>query len=148
MDEKPTAKLLGYLAVVVVTGILVTHLFREVLRRSGWLMLPVEKALPKLLIGILVICVVDSLIRITMVDTLDLLTSKHKMAFIRRHLFATLDNGLYVIPWTLIYYFYHYIEKSRRQQLDTLKLEALVKELELKTIKSHISTLAFYFSTR
>ncbi|MBL0133338.1 MAG: histidine kinase [Chitinophagaceae bacterium] len=31
------------------------------------------------------------------------------------------------------------MSKSRRQQLDTLKLEALVKELELKTIKSHIN---------
>ena len=39
----------------------------------------------------------------------------------------------------IIYYFFHYIEKSRKQQLDTLKLEAMVKELELKTIKSHIN---------
>ena len=48
--------------------------------------------------------------------------------------------GLFIIPsGCLIYYFYHYIVKSRKQQLDTLKLEALVKELELKTIKSHIN---------
>ena len=51
----------------------------------------------------------------------------------------TLENSLTIIPWTLIYYFYHYIENSRTQQLDTLKLEALVKELELKTIKAHIN---------
>lgn len=50
-----------------------------------------------------------------------------------------LGFGVYIIPWVLIYYFYHYLVKSRRQQLDTLKLEALVKELELKTIKSHIN---------
>jgi LytS/YehU family sensor histidine kinase len=61
------------------------------------------------------------------------------MDFIPRLLATTFDNGLLIIPWTLIYYFYHYIEKSRKQQLDTLKLEALVKELELKTIKSHIN---------
>ncbi|MFN2438638.1 MAG: sensor histidine kinase [Chitinophagaceae bacterium] len=34
---------------------------------------------------------------------------------------------------------YHYVTKSRKQQLDTLQLEALVKELELKTIKAHIN---------
>jgi LytS/YehU family sensor histidine kinase len=34
---------------------------------------------------------------------------------------------------------YHFITKSQKQQLDTLKLEALVKELELKTIKAHIN---------
>lgn len=41
--------------------------------------------------------------------------------------------------WNLIYFVYHYVEKSRRQQLDTLKLEALVRDLELKTIKAHIN---------
>jgi two-component system LytT family sensor kinase len=41
--------------------------------------------------------------------------------------------------WNLIYFVYHYVEKSRKQQLDTLQLEALVKELELKTIKAHIN---------
>ncbi len=41
--------------------------------------------------------------------------------------------------WLLIYLVWHYIEKNRKDQLDKLKLESLVKELELKTIKSHIN---------
>jgi two-component system, LytTR family, sensor kinase len=65
-------------------------------------------------------------------------TSK-RLEFSTRFLLVTVENSVYIIPWTLIYYFFHYIEKSRKQQLDTLKLEALVKELELKTIKSHIN---------
>jgi len=138
-EQKITVKLIEFLAVVVITGILTTHVFREVIRRSGWLMLPVEKALPKLLIGVLLTCVVDSVIRIVVVDSLGLSMTRQKMDFIPRLLATTFDNGLLIIPWTLIYYFYHYIEKSRKQQLDTLKLEALVKELELKTIKSHIN---------
>jgi len=52
---------------------------------------------------------------------------------------STVDNGLFILPWVLIYYFYHFIEKSRRQQMDTLQLETLIKELELKTIKAHIN---------
>ncbi|MHA4807954.1 sensor histidine kinase [Flavitalea flava] len=140
-DQMITWKLIGFLAAIVFSGILTTHLFREVLRRSGWLLLPVEKALPKLLIGILVCCMAASLIRMGIVDALDLSpsTSRRKMDFLARLLFTTFDNGLFIVPWTLIYYFYHYIEKSRKQQLDTLKLEALVKELELKTIKAHIN---------
>ena len=138
-DQKITGKLIGFSAVVVFSGILTTHLFREVLRRSGWLLLPVEKAFPKLLIGVLVACFIDSLIRMGIVDALDISPSKKKIDFLARLLATTFDNGLFIIPWTLIYYFYHYIEKSRKQQLDTLKLEALVKELELKTIKAHIN---------
>ena len=41
--------------------------------------------------------------------------------------------------WLLIYLVWHYIEKNRNNQLDKLKLESTVKELELKTIKSHIN---------
>ena len=44
-----------------------------------------------------------------------------------------------IFIWNLIYFMYHFITKSQKQQLDTLKLEALVKELELKTIKAHIN---------
>lgn len=41
--------------------------------------------------------------------------------------------------WLLIYIVWHYIEKEKNDQFDKLKLETLVKELELKTIKSHIN---------
>jgi two-component system, LytTR family, sensor kinase len=51
----------------------------------------------------------------------------------------TFDSFVYLFIWNCIYYIYHYIQKSRSQQVETLKMEALVKELELKTIKSHIN---------
>ena len=41
--------------------------------------------------------------------------------------------------WLLIYLVWHYIDKNRNDQIDKLKLETTVKELELKTIKSHIN---------
>ena len=41
--------------------------------------------------------------------------------------------------WLLIYFVWHYINKNRNDQLDKLKLESTVKELQLKTIKSHIN---------
>ncbi len=138
-DQKVNARLIEQLLVMVFAGIFTTHLFREYIRRSRWLLMPVEKAVPKFLIGIVIVCIVDSLIRLWLIDLLNLSSSIRKLEFTTRFYFATLENSMFIIPWTLIYYFYHYIEKSRKQQLDTLKLEALVKELELKTIKSHIN---------
>ncbi len=41
--------------------------------------------------------------------------------------------------WLLIYLVWHYIEKNNKDRLDKLRLEAMVKSLELKTIKSHIN---------
>jgi two-component system, LytTR family, sensor kinase len=139
-DQKITIEVIELNAVFAFSGIFITHLFREVIRRSDWLRLPVEKTLPKLVVGVLLSCILASLIRIAAVDELKLLsTARSKMDFYQRLLDTTLYYGLFIIPWTLIYYFFHYVEKSRKQQLDTLKLEALVKELELKTIKSHIN---------
>ena len=134
-----TTKTIEYLVAMMFSGILATHLFREFIRKSNWLLLPMAKVFPKLLLGVVIVCIIGGLIRIGMVDIFTLLPDRKKLSFSARLLFLTLDNGLAIVPWTIIYYFYHYIEKSRRQQLDTLKLESLVKELELKTIKSHIN---------
>jgi LytS/YehU family sensor histidine kinase len=46
---------------------------------------------------------------------------------------------IYLFIWNCIYFIYHYVSESRKNQFDNLKLEALVKSLELKTIKSHIN---------
>ena len=49
------------------------------------------------------------------------------------------QNILLIALWFLAYIVYHYVEKNRKDQLDRLRLESTVKELELKTIKSHIN---------
>ena len=41
--------------------------------------------------------------------------------------------------WLLTYLVWHFVEKNRKDQLDKLRLEGVVKSLELKTIKSHIN---------
>ena len=48
-------------------------------------------------------------------------------------------NLMLIAIWMLIYIVYHFVEKNRNDQLDRLRLENTVKELELKTIKSHIN---------
>ena len=41
--------------------------------------------------------------------------------------------------WLLLYMVWHFVEKNRNDQVDKLTLEKTVKELEVKTIKSHIN---------
>ena len=48
-------------------------------------------------------------------------------------------NVILLSIWLLIYIVWHYIDKNRRDQLDKLRLEGMVKSLELRTIKSHIN---------
>jgi two-component system, LytTR family, sensor kinase len=57
----------------------------------------------------------------------------------KTELFGIYQNIILIGIWLLIYIVYHYVEKNRKDQVDRLKLESSIKELELKTIKSHIN---------
>lgn len=56
-----------------------------------------------------------------------------------RFLYTLFDASPIIFVWSSIYYLWHYVEDSRKQEVDKVKLESLVKELALKTIKSHIN---------
>jgi two-component system, LytTR family, sensor kinase len=64
---------------------------------------------------------------------------KTQSGFGKEFLFNLFQGVLVVGPWLLIYFIWHFIERNRRDQIARLKLESTVKELELKTIKSHIN---------
>ncbi len=123
---------------MVICGIISTHIFREFIRRTGWMLLPIEKVIPRLVISIVFTSLMyGALVTVSFIPFV--LKEGKNIDFLARLSVNFVNSGIFIVPWVVIYYFYHYIEKSRRQQLDTLKLEALVKELELKTIKSHIN---------
>jgi two-component system, LytTR family, sensor kinase len=133
-------ELVGRMLVVFLAGIGVTHLLRLFIKWRGWIMQSVEQVIPKLIIAMIVTSLVFSLLVLGLNSLFNLgAESSKKFSFFTRISGSTVDNGLFILPWVLIYYFYHFIEKSRRQQMDTLQLESLIKELELKTIKAHIN---------
>ncbi len=125
--------------IIMTGGILSTHLLRWYIRKSNWLFLPVERIFFRLCIAVILTSLLFSLLVMGMNQAAGLEANRHSLDFSTR-LFANILNlGIFIIPWVLFYYFYHYLIKTRKQQFDTLKLEALVKELELKTIKAHIN---------
>ncbi len=136
--DKLTIANITRISIYMVGGIISTHILREYIKRSGWLLLPIEKMATRLTLAIIITSTVYSLLVMGSFQVMSF-NDTSNIDFYSRLLINILNTGILIAPWVLIYYFYHYINKSRRQQLDTLKLEALVKELELKTIKSHIN---------
>jgi two-component system, LytTR family, sensor kinase len=124
--------------IYIVSGIVSTHILREFLKRTNWLLLPIEKMVTRLAAAVIITSILYGLLVLGAYEAFKF-ENKNKLDFSTRLFANVLNIGIFMIPWILLYYFYHYIEKSRRQQVDTLKLESLVKELELKTIKSHIN---------
>lgn len=48
-------------------------------------------------------------------------------------------NFILIALWLLLYMVWHYLLRNRKAEVDKLQLEKTVKELEIKTIKSHIN---------
>lgn len=135
-DERFIYKLLLYVGI----GIIFSHLMRLVIKKTNLLILPLQQQLVSFVLVTVAFALLVGVCESYFFKWLDLLGSTElKLGLNKLILTNAFNSFFYLFIWNCIYYIYHYIQKSRRQQLDTLKLEALIKELELKTIKAHIN---------
>lgn len=145
-DQLKTAadvnQVLGRIGVFVVLGLVFTHLMRMVILNLNLLQKRLEKQLFIFIVITLIFSFVGSYFDMLLLTKYDWLNKREK-EFQDNKLLLVSSGAFYFFVyffiWNLLYFIYHYITKSRKQQLDTLRLEALVKELELQTIKAHIN---------
>ena len=57
----------------------------------------------------------------------------------KRILFSILLDGPIFLVWVSVYILWHYIEFTNSEEVNKVRLETIIKELELKTIKSQIN---------
>ncbi len=125
-------------------GLFFTHMMRLVIIEINLLQKKLEKQIPVFAVLTFVFSIVSSAIYVLLLQRLGYLLEKDLQAikengFLLVILISAVNFFSFYFIWNLIYFMYHYIAKSQKQQLDTLQLESLVKELELKTIKAHIN---------
>lgn len=137
---KPSQAYFLSLLCTCILGIIVTH----IMRLNIFFLKVLEKPLKKQILYFVALTIVFSILLGIISESVDYLLGynpERLQKFNRaERLFLSSFNALWLILiWNMIYYIYHYVESNRRQQLDTLRLEATVKSLELKTIKSHIN---------
>ncbi len=124
----------------VFIGFWLTHLMRMVIQQTKILQLGFKKQLIALtilsllfsfLIGLLIVTT-EMLLRIQSINLtkISFLNIATRFAFSYFH---------FVLIWNLLYFTYHYVQKTRQQNIEQAKLENLLKELEITTIKSHIN---------
>lgn len=129
------------LVVSVLLGILFTHLMRMVIKEYQLLYIkPIQKQIIIFILLTIVFSVAYACADVA-VEKLFKLTFKTSQGLSVMNEIArtSINNFFFLFIWNLIYYIYHYVERNRSQEMQTLKLQSLVKELELKTIKSHIN---------
>ena len=120
-------------------GILFTHFLRIYIRRVYLLPPLAKKQWLILFFGILLICICYSLTNSWMVEQLGWYNPQKKATLQQRFLYNLFNDSPIILVWSSIYYVLHYVDAGRKIQVDKIRMETLIKELELKTIKSHIN---------
>jgi len=133
---------MGRIGIFVVLGIVLTHLMRLVIININLLQKKLERQLFQFILITAIFSFIGSYFDMRLLENYDWLNKREK-EFLDNKILLVLSGAFYFFVyffiWNLIYFTFHYITKSRKQQLDTLRLESLVKELELQTIKAHIN---------
>lgn len=133
---------IGRIGVFVVLGIAITHLMRMIIINLNLLQKKLERQLFLFVLITFLFSLVGSYFDMLILMKFDWLNKREK-EFLNNKTLLIASGAFYFFVyffiWNLIYFIYHYVTKSRKQQLDTLRLESLVKELELQTIKAHIN---------
>ncbi len=120
------------LMIVILFGVTATHLFRNLIHRFAWVNYNFENQV-LLFIGLMTGSGLVSYIGYYFLGIYLLHVSDTP---IRQ---GVASSFLIVTIWWFLYFIWHYIERNRRSQVDQLKLETTVKELELKTIKAQLN---------
>jgi sensor histidine kinase YesM len=128
------------ISLYVVVGFFMSHFMRLVIKRIGLL----QKNLNLQLIGFVLVSFAFAVLIGTIETYTSMLLNLEYKEEARFELLQKITSNMftsfiYLFIWNCIYFIYHYVSESRKNQVDNLQLEALVKSLELKTIKSHIN---------
>lgn len=136
-DEKPILRLIFFVEI----GLIFSHFMRFSILKNHLLLKPIKQQIIVLLILTVLYSVVIGLVQAVFENRHVLVLNKNgePAEFYILYLRNLWSSFMYLFIWNCLYFMYHFVVKSQRQQLDTLQLEALVKSLELKTIKAHIN---------
>ena len=128
------------LSFFVLLGIIFSHFMRMAIKRNNLLIRPINQQIVLFVIFTLLFSAIISLAQTLFENYYQLRTQRGEPVPFHINYYLNLWSVFVLLfIWNCIYFMYHYIAKSQKQQMDTLQLEALVKELELKTIKAHIN---------
>ena len=116
-------------------GIIATHLLRLTIIRRKWFSNKLKIVLPRIVLSSVFIGIVISIIEyfISLFFIVGIRIEKIQI--------IVLSFGwiLLVFLWSILYFLFHFIENSRKQEIENLKLEALRKEIELNNLKSQLN---------
>ena len=133
------------LVLVGILGLLITHLMRLFIIKTGQLQQNIPKQIGFLFLTAVLFALIYASISIGLMqilhlgeDLLGFYTSEYKMGKINGLLMFMLSDFIVLCFWTMVYFSYHYVAKSQEEKIERIRLESKLKIKQLETEKSAI----------
>ncbi|MCW3070688.1 MAG: hypothetical protein JWO44_578 [Bacteroidetes bacterium] len=118
-------------------GIAVSHVYRNMIVRFGWLKLKTLYLIPRVIIATVVFATIMDYAQYGIELSIDIAGAKHEN-------FVTIAGNILNLAfvlffWSLFYFSFHFIENYKKAEIENLKWEASINEIELNKLKSQLN---------
>jgi two-component system LytT family sensor kinase len=134
------AKIAGSLFSFMVLGILMTHVYRWIIIKQEWLTYKIIKIIPRVLFAAFVFSMALHYCHLLVEYLFGIGPQNESDTFKLKNAFPDVINIAFIfIFWSLIYFLFHYIQNYRRVEIENLKWQASINEIELNKLKSQLN---------
>ena len=137
-DEMRISYIFLYI-VFALSGLIMSHIYRELMLQWGWLEYPMHKILPRVISANIIVSFlwVDSYFICSYL--LDAITDKEWEKIYLIYWISWVNSGFIITLWSLLYFGFHFFKNYKQSEIDKWKLQSSVKEAELLALKSQIN---------
>ncbi|HEY0029801.1 MAG TPA: histidine kinase [Bacteroidia bacterium] len=122
---------------LVVFGILLSHLYRNFIVRYGWLRIKILQLIPRVILATLLLSFLLEYAQYGIELLLGIAGDRHKDTI--SVVMNVLNFTPFFFSWSLIYFLFHFIENYKKAEIENLKWEVSINEIELNKLKSQLN---------
>jgi signal transduction histidine kinase len=131
---------LAAVAMIVASGLLLSHFSRRLLRRWDWKQLGWRQLLPRVIVFAVALSLIWSIFGYGyLYGVVRLPWPEANYSPLVMFSLSWLNGTLLYVGWLCVYFFYHLFDRFNRSEIERLRLTAHVKEAELRALKSQVN---------
>lgn len=121
----------------LVFGVLISHLYRNLIVKFGWLRIRILPLIPRVIIATVALAAMMDYAQYGVELLMDIAGNKHSdvLTIVEN----ILNLAFVFFFWSLIYFVFHFIENYKKAEIENLKWEASINEIELNKMKSQLN---------
>lgn len=135
-ESLPAERIIVWIGLAVL-GIVITHILRLIIRKNGWLDLPLKKVIPRVIISSIISGIL--IYSLTTIFSVIIGSFRHEEYRWISSVAGVINLSGISLVWSLIYFSLHYLENYQKAEIESLIWESAVKDFEIKTLKAQLN---------